>query len=45
MSLPLVGALGASLLPLHRWGQQVLILIVLVWTQVNYLSENFFVSK
>ena len=44
-ALPLAGAAGASLLPLHRFGQQFLILIVLVWVQVFFVLEVFMAGR
>jgi hypothetical protein len=43
--LPLVAAAGASLLPLQRFGQQFVILIVLLWIQVFFIVECFLFNK
>ena len=44
-SLPLAGAIGASLLPLQRVGQQFLMLVVLIWLQVFFLIECLLANK
>jgi len=43
--IPLAGAVGASLLPVHRFGNQFLVLITLVWIQVFMLVECLIVGK
>jgi hypothetical protein len=43
--IPLVGVVGASLLPVQRLGHQFLVLITLVWIQVFFIMECFLVSK
>ena len=43
--LPLLGAAGSTLLPMQRLGQQFTMLIVLVWLQVFFIIECFWVSK
>jgi hypothetical protein len=37
--VPLVAAAGASLLPLQRFGQQFMVLAVLVWIQIFFVVE------
>lgn len=44
-SLPLAGALVTSLLPLQRTGQQFLMLIVLLWIQLYFVTEVFLTGK
>ncbi len=44
-SLPLAGVVGASFLPIQRFGQQVSVLIVLIWLQVFLLFECFLAGK
>lgn len=43
--LPLVGVVVASLLPLQAWMQQTLVLIVLLWFQVFFLFDTFFLME
>jgi hypothetical protein len=43
--LPLAAAVGATFLPLHWFGQQFLMLIVLIWIQVFILIECFLIIK
>ncbi len=43
--LPLACAAATSLLPLQRIGQQVLMLIVLLWIQVYFITEVFLSGK
>ena len=43
--LPLVSAIGASLLPLSRLSQQFLMLIVLIWIPVFFVTESFLVKE
>ncbi len=43
--LPLAGAIAMALLPLQRIGQQFLMLIVLLWIQVYFISEVFLAGK
>jgi hypothetical protein len=43
--LPLAGAAVAALLPLQQLGQQFLMLIVLLWIQVFFISEVFLAGK
>jgi hypothetical protein len=44
-ALPLAAAAAASLLPLHRFGQQFVVLIVLVWAQVFFVLEIFLAGR
>jgi hypothetical protein len=44
-SLPLAAAAGSSFLPLQRFGQQVTMLVVLVWLQVFFIIECFIANK
>ncbi len=44
-ALPLMGAAGSALLPLSRFGQQFMILIVLVWMQVYFILELFLAGR
>jgi hypothetical protein len=44
-ALPLAGAAAASLLPLHQFGRQFTILIVLLWAQVFFVLEVFFADR
>ena len=43
--LPLAGAAAAAWLPLQRIGQQLLILIVLLWIQAYVIIEGFLAGK
>ncbi len=43
--LPLAGAAGAAFLPLQRLGQQISVLIVLIWLQVFIVFECFLAGK
>jgi hypothetical protein len=43
--LPLAAALGASALPIQRFGHQFLVLITLVWIQVFIIMECFSTGK
>jgi hypothetical protein len=43
--LPLAAAAGSSFLPLPRLGQQVTMLIVLVWLQIFFIIECFLANK
>jgi hypothetical protein len=43
--LTLAGAAAAALLPLQRTGQQFIMLIVLLWIQVFFISEVFLAGK
>lgn len=43
--LPLAAAVGASLLPVQRVGQQFLVLITLLWIQVFFIMECFLFGK
>jgi hypothetical protein len=43
--LPILGAAGSALLPLQRFGQQLAMLIVLLWIQVFFIVECFMVNK
>ena len=43
--LPLTAALVTTLLPLQRLGQQFIMLIVLLWLQVFFVIECFFVGS
>jgi len=45
MGIPLATTVGASLLPLQRWGQQFLVLVILIWVQVFLLFECFLPGK
>jgi hypothetical protein len=44
-SIPLVGAIGASLLPIQPAAHQFLVLITLVWIQVFFIMECFLAGK
>jgi hypothetical protein len=43
--LPLVAAAISAFLPLQRFGQQFMVLIVLVWIQVFFIIECFLINK
>ena len=43
--LPLAAAVGATFLPLRWFGQQFLMLIVLIWIQVFIIIECFLIFK
>jgi hypothetical protein len=43
--LPLAGVAGSALLPLQRSGQQLAILLVLLWVQAFFIIECFFSHK
>jgi len=43
--LPIAAAAGSAFLPLHRFGQQFTMLIVLIWIQVFFIIECFLVKK
>jgi hypothetical protein len=43
--LPLAGAVGATLIPVSRLGQQFVMLIVLLWIQIFFVVECFLSSK
>ena len=43
--LPLAGAAGTVFLPLHRPEQQFVMLIVLVWIQVFFITEGCLARK
>jgi hypothetical protein len=43
--LPLVAAAISAFLPLQRFGQQFMVLIVLVWIQVFFIIECFMINK
>jgi hypothetical protein len=43
--LPIAAAAGSALLPLQRFGQQFVMLIVLVWIQVFFIIECFLVNR
>jgi hypothetical protein len=43
--IPLAAAIGASLLPLQRLGQQFLVLIILLWIQAFFIVECFLIGK
>ena len=43
--LPLAGAASATLLPLQRLGQQFIMLVALLWLQVFFIVECFFVGS
>jgi len=43
--LPLAGAVTTAFLPLHRFGQQFGVLIVLLWMQVFFILEIFMAGK
>jgi hypothetical protein len=45
VGIPLAAAAGASLLPLQRFGQRFVILIVLLWIQVFFIFECFLAGK
>jgi hypothetical protein len=44
IGLPLAGVIWASLLPLQAWMQQVLVLVVLLWFDVFFLLDTFFMG-
>lgn len=44
-ALPLAAAAAASLLPLHQFGRQFTILIVLIWAQVFFVLEVFLANR
>jgi hypothetical protein len=43
--LPIAAAAGSAFLPLQRFGQQFIMLVVLVWIQVFFVIECFLVNK
>ena len=43
--LPVAATVGATFLPLQRLGQQVMMLVVLIWMQAFFILECFLVSK
>jgi hypothetical protein len=43
--LPLAAAAATVFLPLHRLGQQFVVLIVLIWVQVFFILECFLITK
>jgi len=43
--MPLLAAVAASLLPLSKISQQLVILIVLLWIQVFFIFDCFHVNK
>jgi hypothetical protein len=43
--LPIAAAAGATLLPVHRLGQQFIMLIVLLWIQAFFIIECFLMDK
>ena len=43
--LPLAAIVGSSLLPVQQLGQQLLVLITLLWIQVFFILECFLVGK
>ena len=43
--LPLAGAAGTALLPLPKMGQQIIMLIVLIWLQVFFTVESFLIGR
>ncbi len=43
--LPIVTLVGASLLPLSRLANQFLMLIVLLWIQVFFICECYWIEK
>lgn len=43
--LPLVAVAGMAFLPLQRLGQQVSVLVVLVWVQVFFIAEVYLINK
>ena len=44
-SLPLAGAAATAMLPIRQVSQQFLMLIVLLWIQVFFISEVFLARK
>lgn len=44
-TLPLAGVVASSFLNLSRFGQQFMILIVLLWIQVFFILEVFLAGK
>jgi len=43
--LPIVAAAGSTLLPLTRFGQQMMMLGVLLWVQTFFIIECFMSNK
>ncbi len=43
--LPLAAAAATIYLPLQRFGQQFMVLIVLIWVQVFFIFECFLINK
>jgi hypothetical protein len=43
--LPIAAAAGSALLPVQRLGQQLIMLIVLLWIQVFFIVECFLGNK
>jgi hypothetical protein len=43
--LPLAAAVGASLMPVQKVGQQFLVLIILLWIQFFFIIECFVFGK
>jgi hypothetical protein len=39
--IPLAGVIASSLLPIQRFGQQFLVLIILLWIQIFFIVECF----
>jgi hypothetical protein len=44
-ALPIAAAAGSVFLPLQRFGQQLAILIVLLWIQAFFIIECFVINK
>jgi hypothetical protein len=44
IGLPLGGVIWASFLPLQPWMQQTLVLVVLLWFNVFFLLDTFFMG-
>ena len=43
--LPIAAAAGSAFLPMQRFGQQLTMLIVLLWIQAFFIIECFLVNK
>jgi hypothetical protein len=43
--LPILAAAGSAFLPLQRMGQQLTMLIVLLWLQAFFIIECFLINK
>ena len=45
LGLPLAAAAGTAFLPIPRLGQQLVMLIVLIWVQVFFIVEWFLTGR